>query len=101
MSEINPIQVTRADVAFGGKAMDILPPYLSIPDEFKRGKNPWVQWQRDWFYKGLKSLPTPKPGIDIKLAMANLACCQGSFEPKHEHKEAGVAYLASLWFEAA
>jgi len=23
----------------------------------------------------------------------------GSFEPQHEHKEAAVAYLMSLWFE--
>lgn len=101
MSEIKPILVTKADVAFGGKAMEILPAYRLIPDEFKRGSNPWVQWQSEWFYSGLKQMPTPKPGIDLQLAMANLACVQGSFEPKHEHKQAGVAYLASLWFEAA
>lgn len=101
MSEIKPIPVTKADVAFGGKAMEILPAYQSIPDEFKRGSNSWVQWQSEWFYSGLKRMPAPKPGIDLQLAMANLACVQGSFEPKHEHKQAGVAYLASLWFEAA
>lgn len=79
--------------------MEILPPYSEIPDEFKRGSNPWAEWQGEWFYSGLKKLPTPKAGIDLDLAMKNLACVQGSFEPKHEHKQAGVAYLASLWFE--
>lgn len=95
-----PIDVTDADRAFGGKAMEILPPYGSIPDEFKRGSNPWVKWQQQWFYSGLKAYPVPKDGIDLKKAMHNLACVQGSFAPKHEHKEAGVAYLASLWFSS-
>lgn len=31
-------------------------------------------------------------------AFRHLAACQGSFEPKHEHKQAAVAWLASLWF---
>lgn len=93
-----PIEVTDADLAFGGKAMEILPKWGDIPEEFKRDRNPWVQWQRQWFFRGLEKRPTPKEGIDGALAMKNLACVQGSFAPKHEHKEAGVAYLASLWF---
>lgn len=80
--------------------MEILPPYKDIPDEFKSQRNKWVQWQQGWFFTGLKSKPEAKDGIDGDLAMANLACAQASFEPKNEHKEAGVAYLASLWFKA-
>ncbi|HBP6412530.1 TPA: hypothetical protein L6B01_29150 [Pseudomonas aeruginosa] len=99
MSNYLPIAVSRTDVVFGGKAMQILPPYSDIPDEFKRGGNEWTKWQSDWFYGGLKQMPTAKEGIDLDLAMQNLACAQGSFEPKHEHKAAGVAYLASLWFK--
>ena len=95
-----PIPVSRADIAFGGKAMDILPPYRDIPEEFKRGGTQWNKWQRDWFFTGLQCYPVPKDGIDLNLAMANLKCANGSFEPKHEHKEAGVAYLASLWFSS-
>jgi hypothetical protein len=36
--------------------------------------------------------------VDGELAIRHLQVIQASFEPKHEHKEAAVAYLASLWF---
>lgn len=94
-----PIPVSKIDIVFGGKLKEILPPWEEIPDEFKRDSNPWVKWQQQWFFRGLESTPKAKEGIDANLAMSNLACVQGSFEPKHQHKQAGVAYLASLWFE--
>lgn len=93
-----PRKVDDLDAAFGGSAMKILPPMNKIPDEFMSFRNPWVKWQIDWFHKGLDHCPEPRAGIDMNLAMVNLACVQRSFEPKHEHKQAGVAYLASLWF---
>ena len=99
MSKI-PIKVDSLDMAFGGKAMEILPKYSEIPQEFKTGSSPWSQWQSKWFYDGLKNYPVPKEGIDLDLAMQNLKCCQASWEPKHEHKVAGVAYLASQWFSS-
>lgn len=95
-----PIPVTKADTVFGGKCKDILPKWEDIPDEFKAQSNPWCQWQSNWFFHGLANNPIPKEGTDGDLAMANLQCVQGSFEPKHQHKQAGVAYLASLWFVA-
>lgn len=95
-----PIEIDGADVAFGGQAMQILPPYDAIPDEFKRENNPWAKWSGDWFFKGLERYPVANDGIDLGLAMRNLSAVQRSFEPKHEHKEAGVAYLASLWFSS-
>lgn len=93
-----PIDVTATDRAFGGKVKEILPPMSEIPQEFHGGSSQWVHWQRLWFFRGLERYPVPREGIDLSKAMANLACVQGSFEPKHEHKQAGVAYLASLWF---
>jgi hypothetical protein len=93
-----PIEVSKADVVFGGKVSEILPPMTEIPAEFHDGTSPWNKWQREWFFRGLARWPVAKEGLDLSLAMANLACVQGSFEPKHQHKEAGVAYLASLWF---
>jgi anti-sigma factor ChrR (cupin superfamily) len=95
-----PQDVSKADQVFGGKAMEILPPYSKIPKEFKDQGNPWVYWQNNWFFRGLQRYPVAKDGIDLKKAMANLACVQGSYAPKHEHKQAGVAYLASLWFSS-
>ena len=100
MPQRKPIKVSAVDQVFGGNVHNILPPMSEIPDEFSRQGHPWVRWQRDWFYKGLTRYPVPKDGIDLRIAMSNLACVQRSFEPKHEHKEAGVAYLASLWFKS-
>lgn len=94
-----PKPIDDIDVAFGGKVMEILPPYAEIPDEFKRHYHPWARWQSNWFFSGLKRYPKPKEGVDMQLALKNLAACQSSWEPKHEHKMAGVAYLASLWFD--
>lgn len=96
-----PTSVTQLDLAFGGDMKKLLPAYESIPKEFKSGSNPWAEWQSKWFFRGLEKsdIPTAKPGIDLAAAMQHLGAIQGSFEPKHEHKQAGVAYLASLWFE--
>jgi len=61
--------------------------------------NPYVKFQTTWFFKGLTSedMPTAREGIDLNEAMLHLSAIQRSFEPQHEHKQAAVAYLASLW----
>ena len=96
---MQPQDVNDVDMAFGGNLANLMPAYSSIPDEFKSGNNKWTDWQSEWFYKGLATMPKPKEGIDMKKAMRHLATIQKSFEPKHEHKMAAVAYLASQWFE--
>lgn len=95
-----PIPVSDVDIAFGGKAMEILPPVSAIPKEFHNYSNEWNRFVSGWFFGGLKRYPVPREGVDFGLALRNLACVIGSFEPKHEHKEAGAAYLASLWFKS-
>lgn len=101
MKTIEPQDVSDVLLAFPGDVSKLMPPYSSIPDEFKRhAGNAWVDWQAEWFFNGLKSMPTPKEGIDIDKALRHLKCIQGSFSPKHEHKSAAVAYLASQWFES-
>lgn len=97
-----PQDVTDLDLAFGGEMKTLLPPYEDIPAEFKRHRgNKWVDFQNDWFFYGLgpKTKYKPKKGIDKDAALRHLRAIQGSWEPKHEHKEAGVAFLASLWFD--
>ncbi len=97
-----PIPVTALDRAFGGAGgtlHKILPPMREIPTEYE-GRDMWEDWQAEWFFRGLKRRPVPREGIDLNTALDNLAVVQGSFEPKHEHKQAGVAYLASLWFSS-
>ena len=92
-----PQDVTK--ISSIGGVDKLMPPYGSIPAEFKSTGNAWSRWQADWFYSGLKEIPTAKDGINAKKAMAHLAAIQRSWEPKHEHKAAAVAYLASLWFK--
>jgi hypothetical protein len=94
-----PHAVTDAEVAFPANAMQLMPAENEIPSEFKRINHPWVRWQAKWFFSGLDEMPKPKPGIDLKLAMRHLSVIQASLEPKHEHKQAAVAFLASKWFE--
>ena len=99
-------ETTPLDAAFGGKAMEILPPWKDIPDEFKTtyGGNAtaakWLKVVSDWFFRGLKDCKwTPRAGVETNKALQAVQCCIGSFEPSHEHKEAGCAYLLSQWFE--
>ena len=93
--------VTRTDIAFGPRILsEWLPAYDDIPEEFKRGGNVWCETTSRWFFRGLpKGILVAKEGIDEIMAIRHLKAVLGSFEPRHEHKEAGVAYLMSLWFE--
>lgn len=95
-----PKDVTDLDIAFGGAVADLMPLMAEIPDEFKRSGNRWVKVQQDWFFYGLsKPRWTPRPQVDGEAAIRHLQAIQRSWAPKHEHKEAAVAYLMSLWFE--
>lgn len=80
------------------------PLYEEIPKEFKEHNSPnkWNKLFSDWFFVGLKSLDiTPKKGVDKDRAMKYIREFMGTWATKHEHKEAGIAYVMSLWFEDA
>ena len=94
-----PIEVSDVDIAFGGNMKNLLPEMADIPEEFFSSNNEFVEFQNNWFFKGLDKVPKAKDGIDIKKAIRHLSAIQGSFEPQHEQKQAGVAYLASRWLE--
>ena len=83
-----------------GRVDDLMPLYQDIPDTFKKMTNQWVKWQQRWFFDGLCVFPEAKDGVDMKLAMMHLTAIQRSYLPKHEHKQAAVAFLASLWFSS-
>ena len=97
-----PTEVDNLTLAFPTGISDLMPQMDEIPEEFCEffSTNKWVRWQASWFFSGLQERPTAKDGIDQNQAMRHLSTIQGSFEPKHEHKQAAVAYLASLWFIA-
>lgn len=93
-----PTQLTDDDISFG-RIKGLLPAYTDIPDEFKRQRNKWVQLVDQWFFAGLDGYRLiPKDGIDKREALRHAGTVMRSWELKHEHKTAGVAYLLSLWF---
>jgi hypothetical protein len=94
-----PQQVRDIDVAFPASVVGtLLPPMDEIPEEFHSHSHPWCRFVSKLFFSG-GNLPVSRNGIDRASAARHLKCVLGSYEPKHEHKEAGAAYLMSLWYE--
>ena len=98
-----PTPVSDVQVAFPAGALDLMPSWeeceaalAALPD----GGEQWREFQARWFFNGLPATTTfdLAEGVDGATALRHLKVIQGSFEPKHEHKEAAVAYLASRWF---
>ncbi len=97
---MKPQIVSDLDVIFGTKALSVMPPYPDIPEAFKNNSNAWVGIANKWFFEGFDARPLiAKPGIDKTDAIRHLKSIMCSFEPKHEHKIAAVAYLMSEWLE--
>ena len=94
--------INKLDLAFG--SIEHLPPMSEIPKKFSMMSH---TFQNDfiskWFFTGLKESDIatliPKPGVDKNKALEAISAILRSFEPKHEHKEAGAAFLLSEWFE--
>ena len=100
LTTLEPQDVDDVLLAFPAQVEHLMPAYEDIPDKFKRSGDAWVKFQSDWFFYGLHEPEfTPNKGVDKAKALRHLKAIQGSFEPKHEHKSAAVAYLASLWFK--
>jgi hypothetical protein len=95
----NPQEVDLLSSIFPGSVCGtLLPPLDEIPNEFKQRSNLWARKASDLFFNG-GQLPNLKPGIDPSAAKGHLSAVLGSFEPAHEHKQAGAGYLMSLWYE--
>lgn len=93
-------EVDGVDVVFGGqKALEIMPKMKEIPQDFPNRRK-WEKVMHDWFFKGMKNAKwTPKEGVQTKKALAAITTVMHSFAPKHEHKQAAVAFMLSEWFE--
>jgi hypothetical protein len=77
-----------------------MPKYQGIPDEFKNRNNKWTTVVSDWFFNGLHNVKwTPKDGVETGKALTHIKAIMASYEPEHEHKESGCAYLLSEWFK--
>jgi hypothetical protein len=93
-------EVDDVTIAFPANVVGtLLPLKVDIPKEFPNRVG-FEKAAAHWFYDGMKGAAFhPKEGVDPKKAIRVLKACLGSFEPQHEHKMAGVAYLMSEWFE--
>jgi len=99
-----PKEVMNLDMAFGPKDLkEYLPSWEEIPQVFKDERvevKKWIQIVDDWFFGGIQHIvATPKVGVDKGIALRHIKTILGSYEPSHEHKTAGVAWLLSLWFD--
>lgn len=100
-----PMDVTDLDIAFPANALEYMPAYEECREALRalpaKERARWINFQQTWFFSGLPADVEflLRDGIDGKKAIRHLRVIQGSFAPKHEHKEEAVAYLASRWFE--
>ena len=97
---IKPVEVTDAELAWG-KIKGLLPDRKDIPEEFYNDSNDWTRIISIWFFDGLPldAEVKPKDDIDISMAVRHISAILKSYEPKHEDKVAGCAYLLSEFFE--
>lgn len=97
-----PLELDDVNLAFPAFVVGtLLPDEKEIPEQFWRLNNPWNNLFNTWFYDGLPETVVfhARSGFDGKKAYRHVAACMRSWEPKHQHKEAGCAWLMSLFFE--
>lgn len=97
---MKPIKVDDVNRVFGGKTHELVPKMNEIPKEFQYGKSKWNKVFGDWFFYGLENCVwTPKKDVNKEDALRHIGAVMRSYEIKHEHKEAGVAFLLNEFFE--
>jgi hypothetical protein len=90
--------LTKADLVFPTNVDGMIPPHREIP-EYPRRQH-FEDLAQTWFFSGLKNLKSkPRQGVNETQALAHISYVLRSWEPKHEHKIAGVAFLINEWFE--
>lgn len=97
-----PKKTTMLDISFGTNNIgNFLPNWNEIPEEYKCRSHAMAILVRRWFFNGLpkSSIFTPRKGVDKLKALAHIKVCMLSWDPSHEHKEAGCAYLLDLFFK--
>ena len=97
-----PVAVDTARMVFATNLDDLLPPLNEIPAEYKDDDHPMVKLFSRWFFSGLPKGTrfVSRPGVDHDTALRQIRTCMSSWNPQHEHKMAGVAYLLALFFES-
>jgi len=92
--------ISDAMLAFPADVADMMPAMKDIPEKYRYGNTPANGFVAKWFFSGLKNPRFyPREGVNAQKAFNHLQCILGSFQPKHEHKDAAVAFLLDEWFE--
>lgn len=96
-----PHEIDGATAAFPGRVDHLIPPYAEIREKYGYARTWGNRLFNDWFFSGIKSVDglVPREGIDKAKALRHIATVMRSFDPKHEHKEAGCAFLFDKWFD--
>jgi hypothetical protein len=98
-----PVDVSDLEIVFPAHVSHLMPPAEDIPQEFLNWntRNRFQKVISAWIFDSLNADTEviPKDGIDHVKAFRHIKTILGSYEPKHEYKEAASAYLLSLWFE--
>jgi len=85
--------------AFGARLADY-PRMEAVPKQFQEHSGQYQNVVSSLFFRGGKLSDYGldfKPSIDRAAAMTALRALLGSFDPKHEHKTAVVAWALSEW----
>jgi hypothetical protein len=94
-------KVTDADVAFPARVIHLMPPYEELVEKRTDREHRRLEGvvQRIFFEGGNTDRWVAKEGVDKRDAIRQIRCILASFEPSHEHKIAGIAFLLGEWFE--
>lgn len=98
---MKPHKFSDVDRAFPAHVLEHMPKMEDIPAKYRRHSQDAIdRLFYKMFYGGFQGNPSfhPAPDIDAGEAWRHIDCILRSFQPKHEHKEAAVKYLVSLWF---
>lgn len=100
-----PQVIDKMRMAFSASVSDLMPNYADIPEEF-RNRNDHTEWNKfvsHWFFYGQPHEKWDlyrREDVNADQAWDHLTAIMRSWEPKHEHKMATVAWLLSRWFLA-
>lgn len=94
-----PVPVSKLEIAFPATVLHLMPDVDAIPEEFWRSSNEWARIASSWFSAGLPANVEfhMADGVGGQQMFEHLSCILGSYQPKHQHKIASVAFLLSKW----
>ena len=96
-----PQKVSDVMLAFPADIIgELIPEWDDLPVEFRERRSGYEELARYAFLNAVSfKEEILKDGVDREMADRQINAIARSFQPKHEHKEAAMAYLLSLWLK--